>query len=254
MGPPAILWSVIEAFLRTLELPADPKERLTQIVRSFRKIPYENLTKIIRHDRGPGLETAEEVLSGYLDNGSGGTCFSIVNALHETLSAAGIDSHVVLADRHYGPDTHCALLTHIEGKEWLLDPGYLIFEPIELPRGKTRAPGGEMQWSLRGDRIEASTVFPNGFRKIRYTLKPQRVSKDGFVDAWKRSFDFEMMNYPVVTRILDDGRHVYLRDGNLMVDGKRQSALGTEEIPGVVESLGIRSDLARRALRVLGRA
>lgn len=247
---------MIETLLQRLDLPVDPLERMTRIVRAFRMIPYENLTKIIRHDGRPGeaLETADEIVTGYLERGSGGTCFSIVNTLQRTLSAAGIESNVVLADRHYGSDTHCALVAPLDGREWLLDPGYLIFEPIEIPGGKSPAPGGVMEWSIVGDRIEAATTFPNGFRKLRYSLKMKPVSQHDFTDAWKRSFEFEMMNYPVVTKLLEDGSHVYLRGSHLMVDGKTRHALSSTDIPTVVESWGIHPSLARRALEILGRS
>jgi arylamine N-acetyltransferase len=234
-------------------LPTSAYDRMATILAAFRRIPYENLTKIIRFDqaRDP-FRDAAELIRGFLSDGSGGTCFSIVNALQEVLAEAGIESRVVLADRNYGPDSHCALVARAEQREWLLDPGYLVFTPVPFPEGQVAAPGGNLQWKAEGDRLIAATVYPNGHRKIRYALKPERVGADQFRGAWRRSFEFEMMQYPVVTRIMDDGRHVYLRNGYLMENGRPLSTLAPDQIPSFVGSLGIRPQLAERALEILG--
>ncbi len=248
---------MIGKFLARLDLAAKaPIDRLHSVVREFRRIPYENLTKIISfgEKKVDPFRDTDEVLEGFLRDGAGGTCFSIVNALRGCLSASGIETRVMLADRHYGPNTHCALMARLEGREWLLDPGFLVFEPIAFPGGRCAAPQGAIEWNPSGDRVEAVTVYPNGHRKSRYHLRPVAVSEDDFRGAWTASFAFEMMQYPVVTQILEDGRHVYLKNGHWMVNGRYVESLSARDLPGRIASLGIKSSLAKRALQILGKA
>jgi arylamine N-acetyltransferase len=244
---------MIETFLRDLDLPSGTtaRDRIARILGAFRRIPYENLSKIIAFDaRRADAYDAEELLRGFYRSGSGGTCFSIVNALGQVMQAAGIRTSIRLADRRSGDDSHCLLIAE---DRWILDPGYLVFEPVDFPEGSVPAPGGRLCWTARGDRILAETVFPNGHRKLRYTLKPAPVGRDDFVGAWKRTFDFEMMRSSVLTRIAEDGRHHYLRDGHYMIDGRTVRRLGAAEIPGAAAEFGVAPEVAERAMRILGR-
>jgi arylamine N-acetyltransferase len=227
-------------------------DALRAILDEFRAIPYENLSKIVRHEeRGAVLESADEILRDHRRRGTGGTCFSIVNALHETLRDAGVPSRFHLADRHYGRDTHCALVADVDGRQWLLDPGFLVFEPVPFPEGRAAAPGGSIVWEPRADRVEAATLYPNGHRKARYSLKPVPAGRDEFLAAWRRSFEFEMMRTPVIT-YLESGRHVYLRDGHLRIDGRYIGRLDLRGIEEWAERSGIERELTRRALDIVG--
>ena len=75
--------------------------------------------------------------------------------------AYGYEAQPVLADRTYGPDTHCAVLVTIDGRKHLLDPGYLIVRPVPLEDGGIK----EIKTSFNeiilkpeaGDRLALST-------------------------------------------------------------------------------------------------
>lgn len=64
--------------------------------------------------------------------GIGGSCFSLTAALLHLLRSLGWPAVPLLADRRYGQNTHCALVVWIEDRPHLVDPGYLIVDPIPL--------------------------------------------------------------------------------------------------------------------------
>ncbi len=129
------------------------QQQLAELVRAFAAVPYENLTKIIKWSeckvpsaarRGP-----QEVLQDFHRWGTGGTCFSLTAALLHLVRTMGLEADPILADRRYGADTHCALIVWIEGQPHLLDPGYLIVDPIPL-----QLPGGHLVVATRFNQLE----------------------------------------------------------------------------------------------------
>ena len=167
---------------------------------------------------GSAKRLPDEVIRDYLRYGAGGTCFSLTAACIAVFAACGIEAHPILADRHYGVDTHCALVFPQESGLRLLDPGYLIHEPIRLP---TAAPVTvtrgfntiELAPRNGGKTVELFTVVNNS-RKSRLIYKISLLDGAEFGRAWERSFAWEMMTYPVLTRNCR-GVHQYLQ-GNLL--------------------------------------
>ena len=111
---------------------------LRRVTEAFNRVPYENLTKILKADSvlsaASAMRCPDEVIGDFLRWGTGGTCFSLTAALIALLDVAGIDAWPILADRHYGVDTHCGILIAPQGANMLLlDPGYLLFAPIPVP-------------------------------------------------------------------------------------------------------------------------
>mgnify|MGYP001969691144 CR=1 FL=1 len=66
-----------------LETEAREEALVEKVAIAFASLPYENLTKILKHDREEGVARRgpEEVISDHLRVGSGGTCFSLTAAL-----------------------------------------------------------------------------------------------------------------------------------------------------------------------------
>lgn len=131
----------LAAFRRHFGLSASragPAREVRDVARAFARIPYENLTKILAVARAGGAAGAPPrrgpatVLAEHVAFGAGGTCFSLTALLLDLLRAAGHEAVPVLADRRYGPDTHCAVLVTLDGDPHLLDPGYLITDPVPL--------------------------------------------------------------------------------------------------------------------------
>src|SRR5512135_1726094 len=232
LAPPAsreTLLRFLEHFCLSESL--GPEELLRQLVRAFATMPYENLTKIIRDEEAGNPQRARrhpaQVLSDHYALGAGGTCFSLTATLIHLLRALGYESEPILADRHYGANTHCALLVWIEGKPHLLDPGYLILEPVplssHLPHDVQNG-FNRLQLAPRADRRELDLyTVQKQSNTLRLTYKVEPVDAAEFLRVWDDSFGWDMMRYPLLTRV-DGGRQIYLRANRYQVrssDGVR---------------------------------
>ncbi|HUI93655.1 MAG TPA: hypothetical protein VLX68_15515 [Chitinivibrionales bacterium] len=200
---------------------------IPQVAAAFKNLPFENLTKILKADTVISASSAmrypDELLGDFLKWGTGGTCFSLTASVVAMFDRLGIEAYPVLADRHYGPDTHCGLVIVQPGGVLLLDPGYLLFAPVNVPVEKPAfIETGFNTVELRpanGGRLELYTSV-KGNRKLRLTFKLGPVSDSAFGKAWEQSFAFEMMSYPVLTRTVN-GRHRYLQ-GNVLAERDSQ--------------------------------
>jgi arylamine N-acetyltransferase len=193
-------------------------------VSAFAGLPYENITKIIKRAEAGSAEKArrypEEVIRNHFDWGAGGTCFSLTSALAHLVRNLGWKAEYILADRRYGQNTHCALLVWIDEAPHLLDPGYLVINPIPLPTGEPK----EFQTSFnslilapeaRQNRISLSTTR-KGAKTYRLTYKTSPVDEGDFFKAWDESFGWEMMRYPLLTRT-EASKQIYLNGSRLQI-------------------------------------
>jgi arylamine N-acetyltransferase len=208
-------------FMSHFKVPAEEPdlELLRAIVESFSSIPYENLTKIIKKFTSPGpkerLRGPVEVLSGHIENHTGGTCFSLTYCLGAVLRGAGYECYPVMADMKR-PNIHCALVAHIGGRRYLVDPGYLLGEPVELGDVIVSVPTSFGTVELRprdGERYDLFTIAGNE-AKWRYRVKTVPVPRSLFLKYWQESFSLPMMNSIQLTRLTDRG-HLYIRDHHL---------------------------------------
>ncbi len=229
---------------------------------AFANMPYENLTKIIKSDAvisaGSAKRLPDEVIRDYLQYGTGGTCFSLTAAFIALFNACGIEAHPILADRHYGVETHCALVFPQEAGLLLLDPGYLIHQPIPLP---TLAPQTvthgfntlELVPQDAGQKVELFTVVNNS-RKSRLTYKVNPVDGPTFGRAWERSFAWEMMTYPVLTKQCH-GVQQYLQGNQLRIrDNTRTTKhqlTPDQEYDFISRTLGIHPAIIKQAFSIV---
>jgi arylamine N-acetyltransferase len=202
----------------------------------------------------------DEVIGDYLKWGTGGTCFSLTAALAGVLDALGIEVYPILADRHYGVDTHCGLIMPgPKGELLLLDPGYLLYAPLRIPRdcdGPVFYDTGfnriELSPHSGGSRLELYTIVKNN-RKLRLTFKVEPVSDQAFCRAWEQSFAFEMMTYPVLTRHAE-GCHQYLQGNVLAVRDSQRTRRAVLTPDGQIEffaAAGMDKNIVTRALEIV---
>jgi len=245
-----------------INLYEDPASLLYRVADAFSRIPYENLTKIIKSDAMVSSSSAmrypDELISDYLKWGTGGTCFSLTASIIAIYNALGIEAHPVLADRYYGPDTHCGLIIVKPEGLLLLDPGYLLFTPVLLPRlhpvtVQTGYNSIELVPLDNGEKVQFFTVV-KGNRKMRLVYKIKPVDSLSFAYAWEQSFKWEMMTYPVLTRVTA-GEHQYLQGNKLAVrsaTGTRREELSTEmQYKYIAQNMGIHIDIVKKALGVI---
>src|SRR5438874_10638176 len=105
--------NVVDQFLARHGLNSGDSDfaQLRQLSAAFAFLPYENVTKILKASRSGsaagGIRGCEEVLQDHLRWNTGGTCFSLCNALQNILKHSGFDSFIAMADMRYGNDIHC---------------------------------------------------------------------------------------------------------------------------------------------------
>jgi len=182
----------VRRFLTRFRIDPDalPRDRLLRtVLRAFSHLPYENLTKILK-DAAPGGPTRrepEEVLLDHFRYGTGGTCFSLVATLRHILLGLGFDATPILADRTYGPDTHCALIVRLDDQPVLADPGYLLAEPLPLDGPEERrivTPFHEIRLVPRTEtgRME---LYTGGNRQPCMSFKPETIGMSSFLSKYK---------------------------------------------------------------------
>src|SRR5262245_47698384 len=72
---------LLQQFLGHFQIPRldDPREQLQAVAAAFSRLPYENLSKIIRfaamESAAAARELPREIVEGHIQRGTGGTCF-----------------------------------------------------------------------------------------------------------------------------------------------------------------------------------
>ena len=113
--------------IRSPEVEAD---FAAEIVQSFSRIPYENISKIIKNSKCPTLEDKIrlplEVIEDHIERNLGGTCFSLTFFLESLFKNSGFSCYKIMADMKSGENVHCAVVVTIGRRKFLADPG-LVF-------------------------------------------------------------------------------------------------------------------------------
>jgi arylamine N-acetyltransferase len=261
--------SVTQRFLTHFDLRSrrPDLEYLSQLVYAFAQLPYENLTKILKNyrtgDPTSKLRMPDEVIEDHIRYGTGGTCFSLTFTLWQILEGCGFDCYPVMADRSYGPDTHCALVVLLQKQKFLVDPGFLLSRPLPLTHEPVAVHKFPMNF-IQLERLEAGNLMgtASGYRvytlnksgkKWRYTLKDRPVSVEEFREHWLKSFSWNMMNSLLVTRITHETQ-LYLRDNYLQVtsEGQRnQRKIRSDYARVISEIFGIPEEIILEAQQIV---
>ena len=246
------------------------------LLRELSALPYENLSKIVaRHEGALSGKTREGILSfsdSWLEDhartGLGGTCFALTHWLKRRMDALGFSTAYLMADKRIEANVHCGLLFEHAGRSWLLDPGYLIFEPLALPAAGlsvemflspnlVRVEDVEGAWRLwTGPRVAPGA--PPGL-KHRFDFRKDPVSAEEFQRHWEASYDWPMMNHPVLNRV-KDGTQYYLQKDNLLIrtaasgitTGAMRKLSPAELRDAAVDLFGLPRGLVNEALGILG--
>ncbi len=258
--------ALLTTFLSQFGLAAsrDRWNLLRWVARTFACLPYENLTKVIKIQEEGSPERArrepKEVLGDHFRFGTGGTCFSLSATLLHLVRSLGWKAAPILADRKYGDDTHSAIIVWINERPHLLDPGYLIVDPIPLdikePR-RIRTSFNELILIPQrgGEEISLHTV-QQGNRTYRLTFKTQPVEPGDFLKVWDSSFKWDMMQYLVLTCIRGQEQH-YLQGTRFQIrnhDNVVRREMKPEEMAEKMESgFGIDREVVARAMEIMKR-
>jgi len=234
-------------------LPKRPTaELLSALGVAFAHLPYENLTKLVKkaqHAPGPARRRLpDEVLKDHLTRGAGGTCFALTRLFGDVLKRAGFRCFPVLCDMRYRPDSHCALAVEVGSRLLLIDPGYLLHEPLPFESGPTG-------YGHRQARLVSATEGPQAwdlytYGAWRYRLKLGPVSAEHFLSVWDASFDWTMMNDVHLCAPRADG-YTYVHGHKLRT--RQGTSKTTENIRGMEDlvlsqQFGMSAELVSRAL------
>jgi arylamine N-acetyltransferase len=189
---------------------------LEQLAFDFMRIPYENISKIIKMSlhKNPcrALRLPQEVVADHLSKGMGGTCFSLTFLLERMLRSLGFDCYKVMADMNSGPKVHCLVIVREGGSRYLMDPGYALNRLIELPRTGSRrvvCPHAVVALTVDGGRYNLWTEDVTGC-KWRYGFDDRAVPDPEFESHWIASFSKPTIRNICLTRMTPRG-HIYLR-------------------------------------------
>lgn len=233
---------------------------LRAVVSHFSNVPYENVTKVIARfelDESDGrLRSPETVMRGFVDERTGGTCFSLTWCLGSILSSSGFRCRPVMADMKRA-NVHCALLVEAGNGRYLVDPGYLLAEPVELSREAVTvtAPFGRVELRPRGAAQYDLYTVTGGERRWRYRVRTVPVSRAAFFRYWRESFHLPMMNSLQLTRLTGEG-HLYIRDHHLRhrtADGKVNENIRADLETRIEREFGIPAGITARAREHLER-
>jgi len=233
-------------------------DRLFDVAAAFSSIPWENHTKFLLKARGEErLRMPGEVFGGFAREGTGGTCYSLTEALGTVLAECGWRARPLTGHMRHGRNIHCALL--VEGVEgtFLLDPGFVVPLPVQLrgDGGVLDLPGRRLVWTPRGDGWDLHSEENGGKPKWRYHLESRNLSRNEFISFWKDSFNAPGLNSLHINLSLPD-RRLSAHNGNLRIAGESESEnrkLAADYGTSVAEAFGLSARLAGEAWSELTR-
>ena len=148
---------------------------------------------------------------------------------------------------------------------YLLDPGYLIFDPLLMPlpqpfgTGEAFFPLSPNCVRLVRPTLESMELWTGGAgapMKLRFEYPVEGVSVEEFKHHWNESFYREMMTYPVLNRLdREKGVQYYYQKGNLVVRSSTGSKMTKIEPADRVQTLSdifkLSPSIIEQALQIL---
>ena len=203
-----------------------PRSHPDTLLRIFKKIPYENISKIFRLGLASDKRsrTSALLMKNFNENGWGGTCFSLTWAAHQALKHENISCRIVKAPMPRQSFPHFALIYTSEDKLYFIDPGYMIFEGIVLSKGEDQFySNGVMDYICEFDQkqnMHSISSLQNGNKNFRYFIDLDILTDEDFQNYWKNSFQY--MDQTVCSRIQDD-KFIYIAGDYAQIRTKNHS-------------------------------
>ncbi|HHE37213.1 MAG TPA: hypothetical protein ENL20_01400 [Candidatus Cloacimonetes bacterium] len=233
---------------------------LKEILLHFSKIPYENISKIIKFNKHQKFEDRirlpEEIIEDHIRNRLGGTCFSLTFFLQTILTSNGFKCYPITADMLNRPNEHCALIVVLKDNKFLVDPGYLLSEPVQLIYGsnivQTQVSTIELVYDDL-DELYHVYSFDGIYKKWRYCFEDKPVSDDEFQKYWEASFFKGTMNGICLNQI-QDGKMMYVHNDYFRITslkGKEKKKISENYISSINKIYGITPELIEQAQSLL---
>lgn len=270
-------------------------KKVVDLCNQISNITYENLTKIIRLEQtgsATGARKLDDSDQNDIDSWmGGGTCFSMTWHLYQALTDMGFKPRLVMGHKRKERNIHCALIlldpddsfvtpgqpfsanvspasvpgSVLSSNSYLLDPGYLIFDPLQMPlpqpfgTGEAFFPLSPNCVRLVRPTLESMELWTGGAgapMKLRFEYPVEGVSVEEFKHHWNESFYREMMTYPVLNRLdREKGIQYYYQKGNLVVRNATGSKMTKIEPADRVQTLSdifkLSPSIIEQALQIL---
>jgi hypothetical protein len=158
-----------------------------------------------------------------------------------------------------------SFVSRLSSNSYLLDPGYLIFEPLPMPlpqpfgTGEVFFPLSPNCVRLVRPTLESMELWTGGAgapMKLRFEYPVEGVSVEEFKHHWNESFYREMMTYPVLNRLdREKGVQYYYQKGNLVVrssSGSQMTKIApADRVQTLSDIFKLSPDIIERALNIL---
>ena len=273
-------------------------KKVVDLCNQISNITYENLTKIIRLEQtgsATGARKLDDSDQNDIDSWmGGGTCFSMTWHMYQALTDMGFKPRLVMGHKRKERNIHCALIlpdpdpstpslrlsaqddtalhaplsslvSSLSSNSYLLDPGYLIFDPLQMPlpqpfdSGEAFFPLSPNCVRLVRPTLESMELWTGGAgapMKLRFEYPVEGVSVEEFKHHWNESFYREMMTYPVLNRLdREKGIQYYYQKGNLVVRSSTGSKMTKIEPADRVQTLSdifkLSPSIIEQALQIL---
>jgi len=213
----------VECFLTNgvWQAPRPSLEHIAELSRHFARLPYENLSKIIRLNQYPDyppLRLPDVLLDEFQRQHLGGTCYALTFFLTTILQFHGYDARPVTAEMNRGKDVHSAVIINFKNQRYLLDPGYLIHQPLPLSRMQSHRldyPYLSVELVPVPESGDFSVfTYRKGRRTWRYRFSSQPLDWSTFAERWRKSFELPARSGLVLTRGTPTGM-VYIHNDYL---------------------------------------
>lgn len=235
---------------------------LCEILAQFAKIPYENLSKIIKFnrygdDRAQRLRLPEEVMQEHAAWRLGGTCFSLTFFLQSILQHHDFVSYIVMGDMRAGRNLHCALIVMLDEIKYLVDPGYVLHRPLALDPARARVfhtehTGVELRFDPPAESYDLFT-FNRQDKKWRYRFADRPTPLPEFGEHWQASFHRNSMHGLCLTRVCE-AELIFIHKQHMRITslaGKRNVNLKKNYHAMIHEFFGISPEYVEQALGAL---
>ncbi len=201
--------------------PKPSLDHITAVSRYFSRLPYENISKIIKRGQASGTSTfrlPDELTEDHYAWQLGGTCFSLTFFLTGIYTILGYEAQPLICDLNWGKNNHSAVRIISNQQQYLVDPGYLIFTPLPLSRETVRArlsaeTGLELRY-LPVTESYALYTYRKGQFTRRYQFLDRAVPYTEFAQHWQASFELPGMDDLILTRV--DGYEMTFIQGDFV--------------------------------------
>ncbi len=206
---------------------------LVRVLTHFAKLPYENISKIVKlqenYTTSTRLRLPEEVMADYVEHRLGGTCFSLTFFLQTILTDCGYLCYPIIAHMPRMRNSHCALIVIIDHAKFLVDPGYLLNQPLQIAQDQSRIyrtehTGVEMLFNHDDEHYYVYT-FHGRDKKMRYRFRDVPLSMPQFLKYWLDSFYWPGMKGICLTQVKENGM-IYVHNDYVQLQNEQGKKKG----------------------------